>query len=157
MANGRLTIGIIDFDGDIKQTSFDGLEVADGTDFDAELTKANALQTAVLGIVDGLRKSTTFGFYDPQVALASASDENAQAHVQWIAKYIDNSTLKVYSKTIGTADLEASSRYTAPDGKTYAILDLSAGVGLAFKTAFEAYERVDGVNTVTLQSVSVRE
>ncbi len=75
------------------------------------------------------------------------ADELANRGDKWLARAQDSTTGKIFTHELGTADF---SQLPSP---TSDFLDLTAGVGLALKTAFDAaYESPEG-NTGVLLSV----
>ncbi len=75
------------------------------------------------------------------------ADELANRGQKWLARAQDSTTSKVFTHELGTAD------YSQLPTPTSDFLDLTAGVGLALKTAWDAaYESPEG-NTGILLSV----
>ncbi len=75
------------------------------------------------------------------------ADELANRGDKWLARAQDSTTGKIFTHELGTADF---SQLPSP---TSDFLDMTAGVGLALKTAFDAaYESPEG-NTGVLLSV----
>lgn len=75
------------------------------------------------------------------------ADELANRGQKWLARAQDSTTSKVFTHELGTAD------FSQLPSATSDFLDLTAGVGLALKNAFDAvYESPEG-NTGVLLSV----
>ena len=75
------------------------------------------------------------------------ADELANRGQKWLARVQDSTTSKIYNHELGTAD------FSQLPSATSDYLDLTAGVGLALKNAFDAaYESPEG-NTGVLLSV----
>jgi hypothetical protein len=75
------------------------------------------------------------------------AEELANRGQKWLARVQDSTTSKVFTHELGTAD------YSQLPSPTSDYLDLTAGVGLALKTAIDAaYESPEG-NTGVLLSV----
>lgn len=112
------------------------------------LTQFGALRTAIEGITIGVvAKEQWIG---DETVLSSTPPTNgfAQRETKWLVRYRGDTTEEVYRMEIGTADLAL-----LPDGDEF--LDITAGAGLAFVTAFEAIARTpeDSAETVTVISV----
>lgn len=75
------------------------------------------------------------------------TDDLANRGMKWLLRFQDSTTGRLYNHEIGTAD------FTALPTPNTDYLDLSAGVGLALKTAIEAVWRSPGGNAGVLLSV----
>lgn len=114
----------------------------------AFLTEFGALRTAIEGITIGVVHKETWVGDDTVLSNTNPANGFAQRETKWLVRYRDDVTEEVYRSEIGTADLSL-----LPVGEEF--LDLTAGAGLAFKTAFEQIARSpeSNVNTVTVVSV----
>jgi hypothetical protein len=148
----RLVLKLKDHDGDLQQTSVIGTIGNTGASYDASEGLAYALRDAILDVVLGANAGYQFVADDVDLNPANPADIFAQTNIQWIAQYTDDVNGAVRTTRIGTADLDQA---TEMFGGAPA-LDLSAGNGLALKTAFEAYVLNDG-HAVTLNAVYFRE
>jgi hypothetical protein len=106
---------------------------------------ADAWDAIILGsAVKGVKSEDTVIDGGSQVP---PSEELANRGQKWLARVQDSTTSKVFTHELGTAD------YTQLPSPTSDYLDLTAGVGLALKTAIDAaYESPEG-NTGVLLSV----
>jgi hypothetical protein len=78
------------------------------------------------------------------------SDDNANRGNKWLVRAQDSTTGKIYTHELGTAD---NAQLPTP---TSDFLDLTAGTGLALKTAFDAiYESPQGNTGVMLSCQQV--
>ena len=120
------------------------------------LTQLGALRTAIDGIVIGVIQKESQTVFDTLLSQALPASQNAQRGNKWLVSYHDNEQffdppvnaipnegyLQKYRVMIPCAD-----NTLLTDNDTF--LDLTAGVGLAFKTAFEAVAvSPDGGNVV---------
>lgn len=147
----RLTLKLLDHDGDRQQVSFDGLTMT-AASHDAVVAAADALRDAILAVTLGANAGRDIAAQFQVLTPANPADVFAQINVQWVALYTDNVDGSQHRTRIGTADLDQA---TETYGDTVAI-PLGAGAGLALKTAFEAFVLNDG-HAVTLNAVYYRE
>lgn len=152
----RLEYSAVDFDGQTTSMSVNGATIADGTAYEAESVKAQALVTALNAIVLGARKSYSFGDFVSDPAIFRSTDNEAQKRVQWIFKFQMTDTGQVRQRSIGTADMSLSSLAFTPQGDGIAVLDLTSTEGAALKTAWDAYVEEEGSSTELL-SVYLRQ
>jgi hypothetical protein len=145
MANNRILIPVKDGNGKISTATFPCT-----TPSDAQITALfDAVDDVILGKLQGSSLVTEADKDAAQAGLASGA---ATRNNKWLCTYQDNTDASTHRLEIPTADLALQ----AVPGNT---LDLSAGVGLALKTAFEAavkspiYPGQGGGNAVTLLSV----
>lgn len=138
----RGSITMRDNSRQIIQTSFDGVAI---TDYTTEKALWDALVTAIEGITIGEVAVNWYGEYVTNNA--APASPIAQVATQWRVQYVDQVSLKSFAGIrIGTADLAQ-----LPVGQDR--LDLTTGVGLAFKDAFEAFYLHEGNSTVVVSSV----
>lgn len=111
---------------------------------DADLT---TLFNAVAGIVDGNPgQSKLVTEADKDIgAGAPVADKNAQREVKWLVRYTDDVLGTSHSLEIPTADLDLLDT----SGK---FMDVSAGAGATFVTAFEAQAKSPAGNAVSFVS-----
>lgn len=105
----------------------------------------DAWDAVILGAaIKGVKSEDTVIDVGSQVPPAA---ELANRGDKWLARAQDSTTGRIFTHELGTAD------YTQLPSPTSDTLDLTAGVGLALKTAFDAaYESPEG-NTGVLLSV----
>lgn len=153
-AQGQVMIQYEDCDRDTVQTTFDtAAHAADGADYQTNVTKEEALVTALNAVTLGtLRRKMSGGilrvYDDSRPAITTA-----QTNIQWRLVFDDNVTGKRLTARVGTADINAA--VTIDDGlSTYTGLDLNdEGVGEALKTAFDAVVLSPDGNVCTLKAV----
>ena len=114
----------------------------------AQKVLIDALATAVGGLVIGLHTEDTVIIDREHLANGFASSALAQRENKWLVRYHDATSNQKYRVEYPTADLTllaANSEF----------LDLSAGAGQTFKTAFEAIVKspADDSHTVVVDSV----
>lgn len=112
------------------------------------LVDIGAFKTAVDGIVLGVLAKEALVMDETNLSALAPTNPVAQKGVKWSVQYADNTPFfdapinaipnagyqQIFTNTIGTADLSLLA-----DGEEE--LDLTAGPGLAFKTAFDALVR----------------
>lgn len=123
------------------------------------LTAANVV--AQLALVDTLITATNSiilgNLYKEDVnwstimlnALTPATEQEAQREKKWLVRYHDSSSYENFQISIGTADWSL-----LPDHEEF--LDLTAGVGLAWKTAAEAIMKSPSDPTHTIEVDSIQ-
>lgn len=109
------------------------------------LTAIGTFKTAVDGIILGVLAKESLVMDETNISAAAPTNPLAQRGIKWSAQYADNTAFfdapvnaipnagyqQIFTNTIGTADLSLLA-----NGEEE--LSLTAGAGLAFKTAFEA-------------------
>ncbi len=116
--------------------------------FTAQATLHSDLINALEGITIGNPAKSQIVSNREIISAAPASDPLAQRENKWLLRYHGATLAQKFQVSIGTADL------TQLTGNSE-FLDLSAGTGLALKTAFEAVVRSpnDASEAVVLDSV----
>lgn len=111
-------------------------------------TLAGNLATAIAAITLGNVVQRDLVYWRQSFERVPAASTLAQRENKWLVRYHDSVTFQRYQVSIGTADLSV-----LPSGSEF--IDLTAGDGLAFKTAFEALAKspADGSHTVIVDSV----
>lgn len=114
----------------------------------AQSTLTGNLQTALAAIVIGVFLKTELRYSSSILGSTPAASALAQRENKWLMRYHDATSFQKFQVSIGTADL------LLVDGNTER-LDLTAGDGLALKTAFEAIvvSPADAAHSVILDSV----
>jgi len=148
----RESITLVDYDGDKKTTSFEGV-TGTAANFTAQETLRAALITAIQAIVLGETTNTSFAAVVTDFTVALPTDAFAQVNIQWIVEYSDDVTGLVYTTSIGTANLALSD--TLYNGAP-ALSVLTGGAGEDLKDALEAYGRHNG-NAITVNAIYFRE
>lgn len=106
------------------------------------------LATAIAGITIGAVQKNETVYARNQLSTSPAASQLAQRENKWLMRYHDATTNQKFSLSVGTADLTA-----LPNNEEF--LDLTAGDGLALKTAFEAVvvSPANSSNATVLDSV----
>lgn len=115
--------------------------------FDATNTAINALSTAILALQpENSLQSKRVASANNFITRSPAADAGTQREMKWLAIFEDSTLHTLFRHEIPQADpslLGSNSDY----------LDLSAGVGQAFKTAAEAVVKSPADNACVLLSV----
>jgi len=148
----RMGLTVVDWDGDKKITSFEGV-TGTAANFTAQETLRAALITALQAIILGNTVQTLFSAVVTDFTPGNASDPGAQTNIQWIIEYSDNVTGLVYTTSLGTADLSLTD--TTYNGAPALSVE-TGGAGEDVKTALEAYGRHNG-NAITVEHIYYRE
>jgi len=140
----RVNVPVIDASDEVSTVS---IIVTEPAPVDGDIT---AFFDAIDGVSIGtLRESILTNAIQKDVgSSAIPANKFAQRELKWLCKYTDNTTLDRFRFEVPCAD--ASLLGTSTD-----FLDLSAGAGLALKTAFQAIARSKNGNAVTLNSVEL--
>lgn len=111
---------------------------------------ANTLAGAIDGVSIGTKEKTikTLSSVIDNGSQVPPANKFAQREMRFLCRYTDATTGKRYSFSIPCADANLCVGNTD-------MIDLSAGAGLALKTAFEAYAVSELGNAVTLNSVEL--
>jgi hypothetical protein len=141
---GKASWSFVDYDGEVSTMQVHAADLT-AANFDAQETLRDALETAVENLTLGNVFKTEKG-NATLYSKAQPESEHAQRETKWLVMYEDDTTYKQHNYEVPTADLEQ----LPADGKE---LDLTAGVGLAFVTAFEAYALSPAGNTCTVQRI----
>jgi hypothetical protein len=154
MASGRYSVTLVDFNGATNTVSFDGV-VINASNYADQLTAQIGLQDALLPIVDGrIRTSVVGATHNHFPNVKKSDDPESQIGNAWKLAYQDTVTGGIETFKIRTANQElAVNQYV--NGQMISILPLDAGAGLAFKNAFEGYQRSSAGNPVTLLTVEL--
>lgn len=142
---GRLTMSFIDEDKEVASASFNGLTL-NAANLDAQYALQDDLRTAVAGITLMQNYQYTRVADIHLFSKVPPTDKAAQRECKCLVQYEDNFTFRQYGVEIPGFDLA-----TKEAGKP--TVDLTAGVGLALKTAFEAYVQSPTGHSVTVKQV----
>ncbi len=137
----------LDYDGERSNTSFYTGNIT-AVSLPGTLTQFGALRTAIDGIILGTIATETLKVFDTKLSNDLPTNQNAQRESKWLVVYEDNQPFfdpgvdsipnegfrKVFTFEIPTADLTLLIPNTDK-------MDISAGAGAAFVTAFEAIAR----------------
>ena len=127
----------------------------------ALLTQVGALRTATQALVRGVISNEQQTVFNTILSAALPVDQDAQRGNKWLVKYHDNTPffddpvnaipndayLRKFRVMIPTAN---NSLLTDNEND----LDITAGVGLAFKTAFEAIAKSPAGGSVVIDSIT---
>lgn len=141
-----ISIGGLDYSYETTQVGMNitGLTAAN---FDAQVSAAQALQTAIQNISLIDFEGLTIRHIDATVETDQPTSEYAQRENKWLVRYTDDVLNTRHTLEIGGPDLTL----TGADGKT---LDVSGGAGAAFVTAFETNALSPAGNAVTFVSAT---
>lgn len=128
------------------------------------LTQVGALRTAIEGLTLGIMAKETGKVFDTKLSNDAPTDPQAQREAVWIVTYEDNLPFfdapvnaipnagykKIFTDTLPTADLALLG---SNPGTELDEIDLVAGPGLAYVTAFEAIARSPYGGTVNVMSI----
>jgi len=148
----RLAITLLDYDGDKKTTSFEGV-TGTAANFTAQETLRATLVTEIQAITLGNTLNTSYSAVVTDFAVSNPTDAFAQVNLQWIVEYVDDVTSLTYTTSIGTADLDLTD---ALYNGAPALSIGTGGAGEAFKDALEAWGRHNG-NAITVTAIYFRE
>jgi hypothetical protein len=157
MANGELKFTVRDNTGEVGPVEIHTGAVT-AVSLPDLLTEIGALRTAIDGVSIGVMATESLKVFETKLSALKASSQLAQKGVKWLCGYVDNTAFfddpvnaipnagyqKVFTFTIPCADLTL-----LPSGEEE--LNLVAGAGLAFKTAFDATARSPYGGRVLLQ------
>jgi len=135
-----------DYDGEKTSVRFKIVTMT-AANFDATITAINALSAAILALQteNALQDKRVYA-QNTFVTRAKATGKTSQREHKWICTFEDATLHTLFRHEIGLADASLV-------GTDVDTLDLSAGVGQAFKTAAEAIVKSPAGNAVYLMSV----
>lgn len=156
---GHGSFTLIDYDKEVAASSFYTGDVT-ALSLPTLLTQFGDLRDAIGGITLGFIRQEALKVFDTRLSNEKPTDKEAQRETKWLVVYEDNQQffdppvnaipnagyLKIFTMEIGTADLSLLNT----DTNTMNIL---AGAGATFKTAFEDVARSPYGGTVTILSV----
>lgn len=135
-----------DYDG--EQSRFEiNSAVLTAANLVAQDALLDTLQVATVLVTLGAIVRKQIGAQTEQFDPAPVTDPIAQRESKWLVRYADTVTFVRYGVTIPTADL---TKLEAGGSKK---MDISAGDGLSFVTAFEAYAKSPDGNPVQVLEV----
>lgn len=141
----RLTHTILDYSNEQAAFGVAGVSVS-SANYDAQITKAIALTSAIQGIVIGTVAERKFlaSVANPESGLPAS--QYAQREMKWLVTYTDDVTGTVQQCEIACPDLTLL--VAGSD-----LMNLAGAPGLAFVAAFEDFARSAVGNTVAVVSV----
>lgn len=159
MALGQGGFSFLDFDKEDASTSF-WTGAVTAVSLPGLLTQFGALRTAIAGICIGTITDERLRVFETPLSNTPPSDPQAQRETKWFVDYEDSQQFfdppvnaipnagykKTFSIELPTADLSLLTGNTS-------VLDITAGAGATFKTAFEAIARSPYGGTVTVLEV----
>lgn len=136
-----VTIGGLDFS---KESTRMTVRIVDLTalNFDAQITAAQAVQTAIQGVSLIAFEGLSVKALDTPAETDKPVSPYAQRESKWLVTMSDDSNSRLNQFEIGGADLTL----LASDGET---MDVSAGAGADLVTALETHLRSRDGNTMT--------
>jgi hypothetical protein len=136
-----------DYGGEIGTIGARGVDVT-AANFDAQEALRAALETAIDGITIGVIATRSLKTLDEVVSAAKPASQYAQRESKYLVRYT-GADGKTYTAEVPCADLTLLSSGTQ-------FMDISAGSGLAFVTAWENYvvdEQGGAVTVLNVQQV----
>lgn len=159
MAQPHYSLSLRDWEGSVGDVQVNtGLVTA--LTLPGLLTQIGALRTAIVGITIGVASSESQNVFDTILSQDKPTSPNAQRGNKWFVAYHDNTQFfdapvnaipnAGYLKPFHIMIPTANNTLLADNEKD---LDLTAGAGLAFKTAFEAIAKSPYGGSVVLDYV----
>lgn len=138
----KTTISFIDFTQETSQVQVSAIPLT-AANFDAQIAAAEGFETALAAIQQGNVTRWVIGQTN-DTGLGAPANKSAQRERKWLARYHALTPLRRFTLEIPCADL---SLLTEANRKQ---ADLTAGAGLAFKTAWDGYVRSPDDNSATI-------
>jgi hypothetical protein len=127
---GKVNLSVVDYGGETSRTAV-YTPVLTAANFDATMALIDTLITAIGNLILGNVWKQVRTAIETLGTKTPPADEEAQRELKWSIVYEDSTTYHRYRVEIPTPDCTLLVANTD-------LLDLSAGAGAAFKTAFEA-------------------
>lgn len=148
--NGRYRHGLVDYDGQRRQFSFD-TAVITAAIHDAQKTEHDNLVAAIADVTLGALDFEEFVGDREQIRpLVKAAAASAQVNIEWIVTYVDDVTTSVYNVRVPTADVTDTTLFATNSN----IWDPTDAKWVTFIAAFEAHILSPDGNAVSLQQVA---
>lgn len=144
---GKVILRYLDYNGEKGTAQFPTLDLT-AANFDAQATLRGNLVTAIAGICNGTLNYTAHYAIATEGSSALPGDAATQREVKWLCRYHATTSGKPSTLEIPTADY-------AVLANNVDTLDLTGGVGQAFKTAFDALVRGEDGTAAILDSVTL--
>lgn len=146
VALGKAVLTYVDHNAEVSTVKYTG-PLLNASNFDATMLLIDDLVTATDNVSTGAQKkderTATVTYSDPE----PPADEYAQRETKWLVLYKDAVLYDRHTVEIPCADLSLLSA-TSPG-----VMDITAGAGLAFVQAFEAYVRSPANNAVEVVEI----
>lgn len=136
---------VLDYGGEYSGVYLRG-PVVSAANFDATEALRAALETALDGIVIGTVATRKLQTLDVTISTTKPGNVYAQRETKWLVRYSDNVTGSVHTAEVPCADLSL----LVSGGE---VMDIAAGAGLAFVTAFEDWVLSPAGNAVTVSEI----
>lgn len=148
--NGRYRHGLVDYDGQRRQFSFDTIVITAAI-HDAQKTEHDNLVAAIADVTLGALDFEEFVGDREQIRpLVKAAAASAQVNIEWIVTYVDDVTTSVYNVRVPTADVTDTTLFATNSN----IWDPTDAKWVTFIAAFEAHILSPDGNAVSLQQVA---
>jgi len=141
----RTNFRITDYSAESSNFRVAGVDVS-SANYDAQQTQVIALSNAVEGIIIGQLAERAFTSSVAQPDTVAPTDPFAQRELKWLVTYTDDTTGDLQQVEIATPDLALL--VAGSD-----LMNVAAGAGATFVTAFEAFVRSADGNAVSVVSI----
>lgn len=147
---GRYRHGLVDYDGQVRQFSFDSAIVT-AANHDAQKTQHDNLVAAIADVTLGALNFEEFVADREQILpLVKAAAASAQVNIEWVFTYVDSVTTAVYNVRVPTADITDTTLFATNSN----IWDPTDAKWVTLIAAFEAHILSPDGNAVTLQQIA---
>lgn len=151
--NGRYRHGLVDYDGQRRQFSFDTIVVT-AANHDAQKTEHDNLVAAIADVTLGTLDFEEYVGDREQIRpLVNPAVAMAQVNIEWIFTYIDDTTSSVLNVRVPTADINDTTLF-APASPLW---DPTDAKWVTFVAAFEAHIVSPDGNAVSIQQVILKQ
>lgn len=148
--NGRYRHGLIDFDGQKRQFSFDTIVVT-AANHDAQKTEHDNLIAAIADVTLGLLDFEEYVADREQIRpVVRPSAASAQVNIEWVVTYVDDVTGTEFNVRVPTADVTDTTLFAAGSN----LWDPADAKWVTFIAAFEAHIVSPAGNAVSVQQVA---
>lgn len=148
--NGRYRHGLVDYDGQRRQFSFDTVVVT-AANHDAQKTEHDNLVAAIADVTLGALDFEEYVADREQIRpLVKAAAASAQVNIEWVVTYVDNVTTSVLNVRVPTADVTDTTLFATNSN----LWDPTDAKWVTFIAAFEAHILSPDNNAVSLQQVA---
>jgi len=148
--NGRYRHGLVDYDGQTRQFSFD-TAVITAANHDAQKTEHDNLVAAIADVTLGALDFEEFVADREQIRpLVKAGGASAQVNIEWVVTYVDDVTTAVFNVRVPTADVTDTTLFATNSN----LWDPADAKWVTFIAAFEAHILSPDGNAVSLQQVA---
>lgn len=148
--NGRYRHGLVDYDGQRRQFSFDTVVVT-AANHDAQKTEHDNLVAAIADVTLGALDFEEYVADREQIRpLVKAAAASAQVNIEWVVTYVDDVTTSVLNVRVPTADVTDTTLFATNSN----LWDPTDAKWVTFIAAFEAHILSPDNNAVSLQQVA---